>query len=252
MQDVTSVSPEFSLSKIAGLSESWRRAGLHEHPGEAYEHTYTRHVILRGEVWHNCGTLRLRRTVEGESHRISVHASFPAADGLSHFTELALVCGPAVLSAPRSWELKTRLAEHAEEPGRYRYSFRGELDDSRLRLHHGGRTREQAVEMPVCGEWCLFDVVQRLPLDLFEPTRLTFLKHYETALPGCVLRGLTAATVQCSEGPETLFGYQLTGPGTVPVQYWVDANQRLLFVVSGLEAHVLQAARAVPGGEAAE
>lgn len=114
--------------------------------------------------------------------------------------------------------------------------------------------------------WSLFDAVQRLPREAFPPLEFTLLDDFDQVKPEQRLawwqtitvalggrrvqkavwepleKGRIRRTVWATEGAQavTLHGYVHTGPGIVPVVYWVDATGRLLFVVAGIKAYVYE------------
>ena len=140
-----------------------------------------------------------------------------------------------------------------------------------LRIRRGrGRVRSVALSTPWTASWCLIEAVQRLPhrpgpeyrFDLLdhweEPKAAQRLEWYGTAVMTLggkrvvhyrearkLERGVVYAPEVMIEGgaSRTLHAWAQTGAGVVPVVYWMDDAGRLLLVLSGLSAFVLEKSR---------
>jgi hypothetical protein len=126
--------------------------------------------------------------------------------------------------------------------------------------------------MPISGaytlNWALFDAVQRLPREPFEPLRFTLIDHFDQVKTDYALsfrettevllgaknvqrtnwvqleKGRVRRTRWVEEGgePVTLHAYGLIGRGNLPRVYWTDDTGRPLFAVAGIEAYILEPA----------
>jgi hypothetical protein len=135
----------------------------------------------------------------------------------------------------------------AREPGDPPYLRSG----IRKRGKRRGRTVEVStdgrdVEVFEVGEactakWCLMDAVTRLPQEQITPLEFTLVDEVDRPLPGQRLRFRRQARVETGEGELLLTAYEHTGRGVIPTVFWVDTNGLLLFVMTGIEIHVLSA-----------
>ena len=90
---------------------------------------------------------------------------------------------------------------------------------------------------PLSSDWSLFDAVQRLP---FAPIEAQFdlLEHMTVLKPAQILRYRKDLAVQLAGGPK-LACFTRHGYATVPQEYWLDEQHRLVLVVAYNMAYLL-------------
>ncbi|NQT86503.1 hypothetical protein HQ560_07035 [bacterium] len=103
-------------------------------------------------------------------------------------------------------------------------------------------TRSDSVRRPpydVTTDWSLFSTVQQLPFEELAPRRfdvyegLTLLKRdHRLGYHG-------AETAKIGSASHRLHVFHQIGRGTLPYEYWVDEGHRLLVVVTGPRAYIL-------------
>lgn len=103
--------------------------------------------------------------------------------------------------------------------------------------HHEERV---AVESAWTVNWALFDAVQRLPRKTFDPIKFVMLDHFDQFKGGQIISYREKIDVTLAGRTIRLHRFDHLGEGIVPWVYWVDDLRRLLFVVSGLEAYILE------------
>jgi len=144
---------------------------------------------------------------------------------------------------------------------------RGEDKGDHVMVYADDLPRRVPAKPPRTINWCLFDVVQRLPREPFDPIAFTLLDHFDQMKQKHTLsyhggvevilgrkkvqeqhevqleKGRIRKTRWAQEGgaPARLHGYSDVGWASVPWVYWVNETGRLLFAVGGLEAYILEA-----------
>ena len=88
--------------------------------------------------------------------------------------------------------------------------------------------------------WLLFDAVQNLPRKKFDPIKFTLIDHFDQIKPDNQIsfHGSISINIPKKENLK-LHVFDQLGDGIVPIVYYVDDSGMLLFVVSGIEAYVL-------------
>jgi len=140
-----------------------------------------------------------------------------------------------------------------------------------VEINDGRRRRRVDVGPAFTLHWTLLVAVQRLPRQPSPPIQFTLIEHFDQVKPKQTLsfrgtteimlgermvqrkqleqleKGRIVHTVMAPEGGETvrLHSFDHLGWGVVPWVYWVDDAGRLLFAVSGLEAYLIESAKAL-------
>ena len=214
------------------------------------------------------GSVVLRRQARqdgGALLRLAYEKAFPG-NALGTVTA-RMHCRGDALATPLGWEMKARTLSRDRKPVPHTtIDKRGEAGQREIVLRDDKATRRIPTPDAWTVNWALFDVVARLPRKPFEPLRFTLFDDFDEPKPGQALSFRASATVSMGgrrvkqhrwtqldkgrvrttawgrEGDQAvrLHGYDLVGPGLVPVVYWVDDSGRPLAVVAGLEAYLLE------------
>lgn len=150
----------------------------------------------------------------------------------------------SVLSTPVSWWFETRLLDPT---GRSitgtRMTKTGLLKEDEVLITCTDDVQKTKVSGSCTTNWSLFDAVQRLPREKTKPQRFTLIDHFDQVKPGYLLSYRKTMDVSLGGKKLRLAAYDQVGRGNVPWVYWVDGRGRLLFIVAGLEAYVLESSR---------
>ena len=148
-------------------------------------------------------------------------------------------CRADALASPVSWRFssETRRGGGAVLP-RTPLEKSGKIAEERIVIAEEGKTRQITLGPDIAVNWALFDAVQRLKRETFEPIRFTMLDHFDQVKAGQVLSYRGAIEVAFGGGTIRLHGFDELGEGIVPWVYWVDEQGRLLFAVSGIEGYI--------------
>ena len=110
--------------------------------------------------------------------------------------------------------------------------------DGKVKTTAMGRSFEREISSGFTSNWSLFDAVQRLPGEETSTLDFTLLEDLDLIKDRQQLSYWQSAEFGFGESICPLVGYQHTGQGILPYQYWVDEHNRLLFVISGIRAYI--------------
>jgi len=151
-------------------------------------------------------------------------------------------CSADGLSTPHRWSYSSELLDHAGESLEHlKLAKSAVARESFVEFHTGGRLRKKRIARPFTLGWLLFDAVQRLPRREFSPVHFAMLDHFDQVKLNQQLSFHKTVDIEFGDpGTVRLNAYDHLGEGIVPSVYWVDGEGRLLFVVAGIEAYILQ------------
>lgn len=215
-------------------------------PDAAWIHTYGVYTLTgRGA---RVGKLELRRTLDvrgGAANHVRYDRSLTGGSQQTAGT-IRTRAGDE-LNQPRQWSFQTRLLDAAGKPlAHTRQSKAGTLADGVVRIKDSAGTTQYKIAGPCAMNWALFDVVQRLDREKTRALSFTLMDHFDQIKPGYVLSYRKTADVAVGKATVRLSAYDQLGRGNVPWVYWVDGHGRLLVVVAGLEAYMLETSEQPP------
>ncbi|NOZ22836.1 MAG: hypothetical protein GXP25_17300 [Planctomycetes bacterium] len=245
-----------------------------EPPAGAFEPTsdwemaygvYTLGSVRRGPG-HRTGTVRLRRQAAGDGATLTVNYEKPQAGKTTYRLTAELHCRTDALSTPTRWTCQSVAVDADGKPvPNTSLKKSAEATEGVIVITDGKRERRIPVGSAYTTNWSLFDAVQRLPRRAFDPIRFTLIDNLDQVKPDHTLSFRTSDEVVLGEKrvrqkkvvelekgrirktrwaktggrPVRLHAYDHLGEGVVPEVYWVDDPGRLLFMVAGLEAYIL-------------
>ena len=226
-----------------------------------WQHTY-RVYTLAGRGGH-AGILHIRRrNTKKDSFLLDVlcHKFLPKP--YRHDTKGLMNCKRDTLSTPTAWHFafSTSYPQKKNIPNspQRRNGAKGEIyiDDlltvpnssmarqaanygKEIRYQDGSSTHSIPTPKAYTINWALFDAVQHLPRRKKSAISFALLDHFDQVKPNQTLTYHGTQEVFINNTTLRLHRFDQLGEGIVPWVYWVDASGRLLFVISGLEAYIL-------------
>ncbi|MBM4163784.1 MAG: hypothetical protein FJ222_05025 [Lentisphaerae bacterium] len=95
--------------------------------------------------------------------------------------------------------------------------------------------------MPLCWKWGLPAVAQNMAENNIAELRFPVLDEFDAIHKNQTIRFRKKISLDCGDGQWVDFRvFELTGDGVIPTVYWVDNRNRTVFVISGMEAYVLE------------
>ena len=148
------------------------------------------------------------------------------------------------LNQPRTWSFQTQLLDAAGKPiAHTRQTKTGTVVAGVVQIKDATGTKKHKIPGRCAMNWGLFDVVQRLGREKTKPMSFTLIDHFDQVKPDYTLSYRKTLDVPVGRRKIRLTAYDQIGRGNVPWVYWVDARGRLLLVVAGLEAYMLEDSR---------
>jgi hypothetical protein len=117
-----------------------------------------------------------------------------------------------------------------------RVDARLERDEWRYTVN--GTHAASAVGSALSSDWSLLDALRRLPLAPFE-AQLDLLEHMTVVKPAQTLRYREDLAVQLPGGGPRLACFTRHGYATLPWEYWLDEQRRLVLAVAYNMAYLL-------------
>lgn len=196
-------------------------------PNGEWEHRYSMWLLAtrRDHEPRPAGCLTVRRALLGKTVQFSIEQmSTYRGPGAKEQINATIGCAKDALSAPISWRVESEILNANGEPVGYTsWATEGRSD---------GKTQ-------IACNWCLFDAVQRMP---FVPEAICFDLLEDLALPkrNHSLQYRETLVTDLAGGPAPVHRFEQTGEGILPTNYWLDDDHRLLMVVGGVRAYVLE------------
>ena len=188
------------------------------------------------------GFLRVARTggTQGEPFTLKIDQEILHDGANLHSIHAEIQCSSDPLASPSRWQLSSRLIGF---DGKSRRGLgmreRAQIEGGSLKITIDDRTFERNVSVPMTADWCLFEAIQRMPaedekigpFDVLEGLSVVRAEHRLS------YRGLDQLKVDSLGG--RLHRFEQLGRGTLPYEYWLDDHHRLLIVVTGARAYIL-------------
>ncbi len=187
----------------------------------------------------NVGYLRITRT-PGDPIELHVEQRIVNYHGLQHITTAEINCAADALARPRSWRIANRFVAPDGTPlDELSLYETGAIEDGLLRVREDGREFTRPAGERVTADWCLFEAIQRLPLDRALSERFDMLEGLSLLKRGHHLSYRGPEEIDAGRRTMTLHHFQQTGHGTLPYDWWVDKDHRLVMVVTHSRAYIL-------------
>jgi hypothetical protein len=217
-------------------------------PSGHWLHRYRLYTVVNGDipVPPVRGTLRIERVPQAAGGAtLNINYEKTSRYAGVHTLLATVVCAGDELSTPVKWTATYTAAAPAHPLKMSREQNESAVaSDGTLNIKQGKVQKKLALPSAYTSNWALFDAVQRLARPGGAPIRFTLLDD-DAPKPDQVL--VFYETVDLKDrwpGAPTLrvHGFLQIGDGTTPQVYWVDDRGELLFLVSGLNVFILDAA----------
>lgn len=112
-------------------------------------------------------------------------------------------------------------------------------DHGTVIIKNSRATRKLPVDGDFTISWLLFEAVRHLPKNSHHKYEFTMLDHFDQIKRDQLFYYNKSIEVNVDGTDMVLHAFDHLGRGIVPWVYWVDGQGRLLFVISGIEAYIL-------------
>jgi hypothetical protein len=184
----------------------------------------------------------MRRTsLARGGYRLGVASRRRGNPGFSFFVDAEFTCGPGAPAPLQAWNSFSRMAAAAADPPYLNSGLKkqGAIRGNTLEVRAGGQKVRTSATGVCIAKWCIVENVQRLARQR-QAHGFSLLDEVDEVRTGQELRfrGEVQATVG---GAARVLGvYEHLGEGVIPACYYTDERNRVLFIVSGIEIHVLR------------
>ena len=214
--------------------------------GAAWTQTYGVYTLAGRKLGgKRVGKLELRRAV-GNKGAVALHVQYgrDLTGGAQKTTGTIHTRADETLNQPRTWSFQTQLLDAAGKPiAHTRQAKSGKFVAGVVQIKDTTTARQHKIPGRCAMNWGLFDAVQRLGREKTGPMSFTLIDHFDQVKPDCTLSYRKTLDVPVGRRKIRLTAYDQLGRGNVPWVYWIDEPGRLMFVVAGLEAYVLETSR---------
>jgi hypothetical protein len=240
-QDDPTRSKPLSLEALReyGAFEGFQAPGAFD-PEGTWTHTYRIWLVGTGRD-HDRGSLRIERGAPANgSTTLDVALTVRQAAGTTQDTKAKVECRTDPLCTPTSWQMSSMILDAQGQPIEATKVEQSAIVGSEgVEVTTGDVTSLRKVPRPFTSNWSLFDAVQRLPGEAAKPLQFTLLEDLELVKRGQRLSFRETVEFDFGGGAQVLHGYDQVGEGILPYHYWVDEHSRLLVVISGIRAYIL-------------
>ena len=145
---------------------------------------------------------------------------------------------------PEKWTVSSRIAL-TDDGSAYAGTGllnKGAAKNGTIKLKSSGKTIQKSYgSMPLSWKWGLPAVVQNMAKESELELQFAMLDEFDAIYQNQKIRFRKKVTLDCGSDRLIEFRvYELTGDGVIPTVYWVDNLNRTVFVISGMEAFILE------------
>lgn len=240
----------FSLNIVAKHLENFRPPKGGFDPKDNWKLCYRVYTLAgrKPGSGHPAGSLWLKRKKHGSDSfilKVDYQKQLPGQWKQSVVAEIH--CLSDTLSTPLKWTFDSEIIGHVEAFQNTKLKKSGVFKNGKMVVEDGKYRREIMVPSPYTVNWALFDAVQRMSrapgtesAAVKKLLKFTMFDHFDQVKEKQSLQYRKTAQVVVGTKPIELHAYEHLGEGIVPWIYWVDSKGRLLFVISGQEAYLLE------------
>lgn len=233
------------------LSELDKLGCLGPFPGSSKENISDKEWTAFYRIWHlsdcadknkqNVGYLKITKIETGPDAPISLRflQKVLLGQGQVHRIEVKANCRNDGFNSLISWILsnQTETAAGDVNPA-FSIQTSAHIFDNGLQIVRNGRMKEIKITSPLTADWCLMEMVQRLPFKDTITTTFDVLESFSRKKTNHTLSFRKQSTETWKEQSIQTYIFQQIGMGVLPYEYYVDENHRLLAVINGNKALV--------------
>ena len=143
--------------------------------------------------------------------------------------------------SPEKWMVNSRIsADGSAFPGTGLVN-QGTVKHGEILLEFGDKKIRKSIDSHILSwKWGLIAVAQRMAEESVSELQFSMLDEFDLIYGSQRLKFSKIVRLDCGIGQPIEFKvFELTGDGVIPTVYWVDNMNHTLFVISGMEAYVL-------------
>jgi hypothetical protein len=240
---------EFSLLKLEKLLPTYKFPFIDRFSTTSFYSEYTLYNLY-GDHAVFSGKFFLKSALKEKGRQFDLFVWRFANNGIKkrdpefkYFLSGKVQCHADPTFSPEKWNILSRIALTGDGPayGGTAITNNGMAKNGVVKIKTPGKPIVKSHgPMPLTWKWGLPAVVQNMAENHIPELRFSTLDEFDTIHKNQTLKMRKKISLDCGEGRLVEFRvYELTGHGIIPTVYWVDHMNRTVFVVSGMEACVL-------------
>lgn len=240
-------SGEFSLLKLEKLLPSYTIPPSGNFSTGAFKSTYNL-FNLYGNNAVNAGDFALISTRSGESSHFYFISTRSANAGIKekrrnfqYMVSGNVVCKNNSTLSPTKWKVISKISADGSAFHGTSIVNQGVVKNREIILDFGNKEIRKSIDnLDLSWKWGLIAVAQRMAEESIAELQFSMLDEFDHIFKSQKLIFRKRFNLDCGTGQLIEFKvFELTGEGVIPTVYWVDNSNRTLFVISGMEAYVL-------------
>ena len=187
------------------------------------------------------GYLRIERhSNKGNEFTLSVVQKYVNWDGIVETVTAEIKCKNDELSSPSRWEISREFRDAGNNVIPH-LSLRqsGYIEGNTAILDIQGIRSKKTAARRLTSDWCIFDMVQRLPSDAQKTLEFDMFESLSVLKPDQTIRRMDSHSDRPGFYSGTLTRFVQTGRGVLPWEYWLDSKKMLVLATSGNRAYIL-------------
>jgi len=238
---------EFSLLKLEKLLPSYTIPPLGNFSTGTFESSYNLYNFY-GDNAINAGDFALVSTRNGESSHFDFISTRSANAGIKekgisfqYVVSGNVLCKNNETLSPEKWKVISKISADGSAFQDTGIVNQGVVKDGEIILNFGTKKIKIHIDNQVLSwKWGLIAVSQRMAEESITKLQFSVLDEFDHIYRSQKLEFRKRVNLDCGIGKPIEFKvFELTGDGVIPTVYWVDNTNRTLFVISGMEAYVL-------------
>lgn len=189
----------------------------------------------------NLGLLRIRRRRRDKAtFNLKVSQRIVNSEAIVNLIDADIVCRRDALASPVRWTLSNRFIGSDEKPvADLAFEETAQIDNNLLEIKTGDKTVKRNITKPLTADFCLFEAVQRLDFDRTALGSFSILEGMSLFKANQHLSGRGRYDLAIGGKAMRLHRFCQLGGGILPYEYYLDDNHRLLIVVTGARAYIM-------------
>lgn len=240
-------SGEFSLLKLEKLLPDYTIPPSGNFSTSTFESTYNLYNLY-GNNAVNAGDFALISTRKGEgchydfiSTRLANAGNKEKSKTFQYVVSGNVQCKNNAMLSPEKWKVISKISADGSALHRTGIVNQGVVKDGKIILDFGNKEIRKSIDnQAMSWKWGLIAVTQRMAQESIAELQFSLLDEFDHIYRSQKLKFRKRVNLDCGIGQSIEFKvFALTGDGVIPTVYWVDNTNRTLFVISGMEAYVL-------------
>jgi hypothetical protein len=239
---------EFSLLKLEKLLPDYLFPFVDKFSTGSFKSHYTL-FNLYGNAAVKAGELSLSSVSEGIYQKFDFVSSRLANDGIKDRKQIFkyvvsgdIQCKNDITLTPQKWNVSSGIfQEDGKAYGGTAITSIGKIISGEIQINTGSKIiRKNIDNKALSWKWGLIAVAQRMSEESINEIQFATLDEFDALYKNQKLKFQRKVALDCGSGHILDFKvFHLTGDGVIPTVYWIDNQNRTVFVISGMEACLL-------------